>query len=154
MSLVEIYVSLSRKTKLKMKETLSIYIDLLNKNYSTHETTEHSFRGEFKQLCETSLNGEYTILCSSMGNTERYTLINEPRRKSYGDPDYELLKGDAAIAFIEAKNKTFRIPTNKGILNVFLCYSTLSSITSTISSRSTLSTLIFILSKSTSNFSP
>lgn len=46
---------------------------------------------EFKQLCETSLNSEDTNLCSSMGKTERYTLINEPRRKSYGAPDYELL---------------------------------------------------------------
>lgn len=87
-----------------MKETLSRYIDLLNKSYSTHETTEHSFRGEFKMLCETSLNGEEAILCKNADKSERYTLINEPRRKAYGAPDYELLKGDAAIAFIEAKN--------------------------------------------------
>ena len=28
-----------------MKEILNQYIELINKNYSTHETTEHSFRG-------------------------------------------------------------------------------------------------------------
>lgn len=86
-----------------MKEILSRYIELLNVSYSTKETTEHSFRGEFKMLCETSLNGgvSQSMVCSK---TEKYTLINEPRRKSYGAPDYELLKGDVAIAFIEAKN--------------------------------------------------
>lgn len=74
-----------------MKEILSRYIDLLNVSYSTKETTEHSFRGEFKMLCETSLNGgaSESMVCSK---TEKYTLINEPRRKSYGAPDYELLK--------------------------------------------------------------
>ncbi len=87
-----------------MKEILSQYIALVNKNYSTHETTEHSFRGEFKMLCETALNGEEANLCKNAAKSERYTLVNEPRRKAYGAPDYELLKGDAAIAFIEAKN--------------------------------------------------
>lgn len=87
-----------------MKEFLCQYIESLNKNYSTHETTEHSFRGEFKMLCEGALNGEEASLYNRSGKTERYTLINEPRRKDYGAPDYELLKGDAAIAFIEAKN--------------------------------------------------
>lgn len=43
-----------------MKEILNQYIELINKNYSTHETTEHSFRGEFKMLCESSLNDEKT----------------------------------------------------------------------------------------------
>lgn len=105
MNLIETLREFIRKKELKMKETLLRYIDSLNKSYSTHETTEHSFRGEFKMLCETALNGEETSLCRNTDKTtERYTLINEPRRKAYGAPDYELLKGDVAIAFIEAKN--------------------------------------------------
>lgn len=78
-----------------MKSIILKYIENINKIFSTNNTTEHSYRGDFKELCETALNGGKNI--------GEYTLINEPQRKIYGAPDYELLKGDTSIAFIEAK---------------------------------------------------
>lgn len=80
-----------------METTLRHYIDTLNQIYSTGETTEHSFRGVFASLCEDILN-------NVSDNDEHYTVINEPSRKEYGAPDYEIVKGDTAIGFIEAKN--------------------------------------------------
>lgn len=80
-----------------METTLRHYIDTLNQIYSTGETTEHSFRGVFASLCEGILNNVFD-------NDEHYTVINEPSRKEYGAPDYEIVKGDTAIGFIEAKN--------------------------------------------------
>jgi hypothetical protein len=86
-----------------MKELIHNYITNIANYYSTGETTEHSFRGEFKTLCEQTLNVELQR-SRRRSQTELYKLINEPRRKTYGAPDYELLKGDIAVAFIEAKN--------------------------------------------------
>lgn len=79
-----------------MKDIICKYIENINKIFSTSKTTEHSFRGDFKELCETILN-------EGNQNNSEYTLINEPKRKTYGAPDYELLKSDTTIAFIEAK---------------------------------------------------
>ena len=87
-----------------MKEIIRLYIDKISKIFSTKEATEHSYRGEFKNLCESVLNGTSSNVGYSAEKVEKYTIINEPRRKTYGAPDYELLKGDTAIAFIEAKN--------------------------------------------------
>lgn len=87
-----------------MEEQIQLYINRISKIFSTKEATEHSYRGEFKTLCEGVLNGTPSCSACNIGETERYTLVNEPRRKCYGAPDYELLKGDTAIAFIEAKN--------------------------------------------------
>jgi type I restriction-modification system DNA methylase subunit len=86
-----------------MKELIQNYITNISNYYSTGETTEHSFRGEFKTLCEETLNVELQR-SKRRAHAELYRLINEPRRKTYGAPDYELLKGDTAVAFIEAKN--------------------------------------------------
>jgi hypothetical protein len=80
-----------------LETTLRQYIDTLNQIYSTGVTTEHSFRGAFASLCENILN-------NASDNDELYTIINEPSRKDYGAPDYEIIKGDTAIGFIEAKN--------------------------------------------------
>lgn len=80
-----------------METTLRQYIDTLNQIYSTGDTTEHSFRGAFASLCEDILN-------SISNKDEHYTVINEPSRKDYGAPDYEIVRGDTAIGFIEAKN--------------------------------------------------
>lgn len=81
-----------------MKEIIQRYIDKIDVIYSTGNATEHSYRGEFKQLCEECLNINH-----KKGKKGLYTLVNEPKRKAYGVPDYELLKDDVSIAFIEAK---------------------------------------------------
>lgn len=81
-----------------MKEIIKRYIDKIDVIYSTGNATEHSYRGEFKQLCEECLNINH-----KKGKKGLYTLVNEPKRKAYGAPDYELLKDDISIAFIEAK---------------------------------------------------
>ncbi|MCM1490289.1 MAG: N-6 DNA methylase [Muribaculum sp.] len=81
-----------------MKEIIKRYIDKIDVIYSTGNATEHSYRGEFKQLCEECLNINH-----KKGKKGLYTLVNEPKRKAYGAPDYELLKDDVSIAFIEAK---------------------------------------------------
>lgn len=80
-----------------MEATLRQYISKLNQIYSTGETTEHSFRGVFASLCEGILNNASNL-------NEHYTVVNEPSRKEYGAPDYEIVKGDTIIGFIEAKN--------------------------------------------------
>lgn len=80
-----------------METPLQQYIDTVNQIYSTGETTEHSFRGAFASLCEDILN-------KSSNNEEHYTVVNEPSRKEYGAPDYEIVKGDIVVGFIEAKN--------------------------------------------------
>ncbi len=80
-----------------METALRLYLESLNQIYSTGVTTELSFRGVFATLCECILN-------ESSNNSDRYTVVNEPTRKEYGAPDYEILKGDIVIGFIEAKN--------------------------------------------------
>lgn len=80
-----------------METPLQQYIDTVNQIYSTGETTEHSFRGAFASLCEDILN-------KSSNNEDHYTVVNEPSRKEYGAPDYEIVKGDIVVGFIEAKN--------------------------------------------------
>lgn len=80
-----------------METALRQYIDTINHIYSTGETTEHSFRGVFASLCESVLN-------KSSKSDECYTVVNEPSRKEYGAPDYEIVKGDIVVGFIEAKN--------------------------------------------------
>lgn len=80
-----------------MENALRQYIDTLNQIYSTGEATEHSFRGIFASLCESILN-------NSSNNGERFTVVNEPSRKEYGAPDYEIVKCDIVVGFIEAKN--------------------------------------------------
>ena len=40
-----------------MVEIIRQYINRISKIFSTKEATEHSYRGEFKNLCERVLNG-------------------------------------------------------------------------------------------------
>ncbi len=81
-----------------MIEEIKLYIARVNEIYSTGKATEHSYRGDFKRLIETVLNSNL-----SKKTRDKYVVVNEPKRKAYGAPDYELLKGETSIAFIEAK---------------------------------------------------
>lgn len=80
-----------------MINSTSQYIQAVDTIYQTGETTEHSFRG----VLETLLN---TFLPKLKKNSVPVQIINEPKRKEYGAPDFELRKGDAIISFIETKD--------------------------------------------------
>ena len=75
-----------------MINSISQYVQTVDKIYQTGETTEHSFRGAL----ETLLN---TFLPKPKKNSIPIQVINEPKRKEYGAPDFELRKGDTIISF-------------------------------------------------------
>ena len=74
------------------------YIDSINTDYQSKVTTEHSFRGALKTLLTVIAND------GVRKESEKILVINEPRRKCYGAPDFEFRKHDDAIAFLETKN--------------------------------------------------
>ena len=80
-----------------MINSISQYIQSVDTIYQTGETTEHSFRGAL----ETLLN---SFLPKPKRNSVPIHIINEPKRKEYGAPDFELRKGDTIISFIETKD--------------------------------------------------
>ena len=80
-----------------MINSISLYIQAVDTIYQTGETTEHSFRGAL----ETLLN---TFLPKPPKNSVPIQIINEPKRKEYGAPDFELRKGETIISFIETKD--------------------------------------------------
>lgn len=45
-----------------------------------------------------------SMLPKSKKNQTPINVINEPKRKEYGAPDFELRKGDVIISFIETKD--------------------------------------------------
>ena len=92
-----------------MINSISKYIQTVDTIYQTDETTEHSFRGAL----ETLLN---SFLPKPKKNSVPIKIINEPKRKEYGAPDFELRKGDTIISFIETKDlfdKDLRGENNK-----------------------------------------
>ena len=80
-----------------MNENIIQYITSVNDIYQTDETTEHSFRGSLETLLK-------SMLPKSKKNQTPINVINEPKRKEYGAPDFELRKGDVIISFIETKD--------------------------------------------------
>lgn len=80
-----------------MMNLISQYIQTVDTIYQTDETTEHSFRGAL----ETLLN---SFLPKPKKNSVPIKIINEPKRKEYGAPDFELRKGNTIISFIETKD--------------------------------------------------
>lgn len=80
-----------------MNENITQYITSVNDIYQTDETTEHSFRGSLETLLK-------SMLPKSKKNQTPINVINEPKRKEYGAPDFELRKGDVIISFIETKD--------------------------------------------------
>ena len=63
--------------------TIQQYIDKINQRYLRGEATEHMFPGNLQQHLE------------SLVPTIRAT--NEPKRQSYGAPDYILTKKDIPV---------------------------------------------------------
>ena len=74
------------------------YIDSINSDYQTNLATEHTYRGDLKTLLKTIIND------GIKKKTDEVTVINEPKRKSYGAPDFEFRKNENTIAFLETKN--------------------------------------------------
>lgn len=80
-----------------MTNFINQYIQAIDAIYQTGETTEHSFRGTLETLMK-------SLLPKSKKNVAAIQIINEPKRKEYGAPDFELRKGDAIVSFIETKD--------------------------------------------------
>ena len=74
------------------------YIDSINSDYKTNLATEHTYRGDLKTLLKIILND------GIRKKEDAITVINEPKRKSYGAPDFEFQKNENTIAFLETKN--------------------------------------------------
>ncbi len=77
---------------------IQTYIDCINSDYKTNETTEHSFRGPLQILLKAIVND------GVRKKADEVAVINEPKRKTYGAPDFEFRKNDNIIAFLETKN--------------------------------------------------
>lgn len=69
---------------------IALYVEAINKLFITGVTTEHSFRGDLQNL----LNGLLP----------EFAVINEPKRRFCGAPDYIIEKKEIPVFFIEAKD--------------------------------------------------
>ncbi len=83
---------------ISVRTVLETYIESINADFQTNVTTEHSYRGALKVLLQNILNEGRT-----KKETNKIAVINEPKRKEYGAPDFELRQDDIAISFIETK---------------------------------------------------
>jgi len=70
--------------------TLDQYIQNINKEFKRGIATEHTYRGDLKQLIESIV--------------PEISATNEPKRITCGAPDYVLTKKDIPVGFIEAKD--------------------------------------------------
>ena len=70
--------------------TLEQYISNINREYKRGIATEHTYRGDLKQLIESIVPD--------------IAATNEPKRISCGAPDYVLTRKDIPFGFIEAKD--------------------------------------------------
>ena len=70
--------------------TLEQYVQNINSAYQRGTATEHTYRGDLKQLIESIVTD--------------VTATNEPKRQQCGAPDYILTKKDIPVGFIEAKD--------------------------------------------------
>jgi len=70
--------------------TVQQYIDNINSAFKRGNATEHTYRGDLKQLIESIVTD--------------VAATNEPKRQSCGAPDYILTKKDIPVGFIEAKD--------------------------------------------------
>lgn len=68
--------------------TLEQYIQNINSAYKRGNATEHTYRGDLKQLIESIVMD--------------VAATNEPKRQQCGAPDYIITKKDIPIGFIEA----------------------------------------------------
>ena len=81
---------------MEIRETIERYISSVRSKYATEEATEHTYRGPLETLLQEML--------SSRRADSRISIINEPKRKEFGAPDFELRHGLMIISFIETKD--------------------------------------------------
>ena len=74
-----------------MQDDIKNYIAELNKLYATGVAREHAYRVPLQNLLNSLL-------------PKGFTVVNEPARVACGAPDYIILRGDAPVAFFEAKD--------------------------------------------------
>ena len=77
---------------------IEAYIEKINGEYQTGQTTEHSFRDALKELIEKISND------GIRSQSKKIFVINEPKRKPYGAPDFEFIRNGLTISFLETKN--------------------------------------------------
>ena len=70
--------------------TIDQYIQNINAAYKRGNATEHTYRGDLKQLIESIVPD--------------ISATNEPKRQKCGAPDYILMRKDIPVGFIEAKD--------------------------------------------------
>ncbi|MFY7788074.1 MAG: DNA methyltransferase, partial [Thermoflexibacteraceae bacterium] len=70
--------------------TIEQYIQNINAAYKRGTATEHTYRGDLKQLIESMVPD--------------IAATNEPKRIACGAPDYVLTRKDVPVGFIEAKD--------------------------------------------------
>ena len=78
------------------KVAIEKYISSIRSKYATEEATEHTYRGPLEALLQDMLG--------SRRENSRISIINEPKRKEFGAPDFELRQGLMIISFIETKD--------------------------------------------------
>ena len=83
---------------IKARFDIENYIESINADFQTKDTTEHSYRGSLQILLRNVLND------GVKKDKDKIIVINEPKRKNYGAPDFELRREDIAISFIETKD--------------------------------------------------
>jgi hypothetical protein len=75
--------------------TLQQYIDNINSAFKRENATEHTYRGDLKQLIEYILKD--------------IAATNEPKRQSCGAPDYILLKNIFQLDLLKPKMLAIKI---------------------------------------------
>jgi len=71
---------------------VAAYLVDIDKEFKTGVAKEHSYRPALKKLFE------------SISTSKPITAINEPKRDTFGAPDFMIKSGDAVIGFAEAKD--------------------------------------------------
>jgi len=90
---------MSMKTNKEAREAIARYVDAVNVKFQSHDDTEHTYRA-----CLETLLTDLLPCLMAQGEADQITVINEPRRKEFGAPDFELRRGVSVVSFLETKS--------------------------------------------------
>ena len=85
---------------LNARYDIESYINKINKERQTGQTTEQSFRDALKELVEKITND------GVRNQREKIFVINEPKRRSYGAPDFAFIRNRLTVSFLETSQAT------------------------------------------------